>query len=67
MTFEVVCIVAAVAFGAIAVCWLFDDSEKRKQQRALEADNRLHEHWGIPAELRTRRSAQPKRKRGKVA
>lgn len=66
MSFEIVCIVAALAFGAIAVCWLFDDTEKRKQQRALEADDKLHEHSGIAwKELHERRQAvsSPKRKK----
>lgn len=63
MPLDVVLVMGGLAFVGIALSWFFDGSEARKQARELEADNRVHEHWGIPMELRARRTAQPKRKR----
>jgi hypothetical protein len=63
MPLDVVLVVAGLVFLGIALSWFFDGSEARKQARELEADNRVHEHWGIPMELRARRQAAPKRKR----
>lgn len=65
MPIDVVLVMGGLAFVGIALSWFFDGSEVRKQARALEADNRVHEHWGIPMELRARRqsAAAPKRKR----
>lgn len=63
MPIDVVLVIAGLVFLGIALSWFFDGTEARKQARELEADNRVHEHWGIPMELRARRTAQPKRKR----
>lgn len=64
MPLDVVLVIAGLVFLGIALSWFFDGSEARKQARELEADNRVHEHLGIPMELRTRRqTAAPKRKR----
>lgn len=64
MPIDVVMVMGGLAFVGIALSWFFDGTEARKQARELEADNRVHEHLGIPMELRTRRqTAAPKRKR----
>lgn len=65
MPIDVVLVMGGLAFVGIALSWFFDGTEARKQARELEADNRVHEHWGIPMELRSRRqtAAAPKRKR----
>lgn len=63
MPIDVVLLMAGLAALGIGVCWFLDGAEERRQARALERDNRMHEHWGIPMEMRARRAAAPKRKR----
>ena len=65
MPLDVVLTMGVLAFLGIIVGCFLDGGEKRKQQRALEADNRVHEHSGIAwKELHERRQAvSPKRKK----
>jgi len=58
MPIDVVMGVAALVFAVIAAGYFYETYQARRQARALEADDHMREHCGIPAELRARRQSQ---------